>query len=296
MKAMVLAERTDAARELAAGARTFADEVVLVAVDGLEVPAETADRIVRIALPSGAVYDDAAATVIAVFDTEQPGVVLAEPTRHVKSIVGRVAAHANTSAVTDVMGFEDTGAKNLYFGGVAERVIRPSTDVAIYTVASGVFEGAQPSGANAEEEAAWVAPAAPLELVDSKPIEKSGIDLFKADSVVAVGRGFAEESELDFARALCDKIGAGLGCTRPLTEGVDWLPTELYIGVSGLMISPNVYIACGVSGQMQHMVGCNRSGTLFAVNKDKNAPIFKQCDYGLIGDVKEVLPALTALL
>ena len=98
------------------------------------------------------------------------------------------------------------------------------------------------------------------------------------------------------ARELCDKIGGGLGCSRPLTEGVDWLPRETYIGVSGLMLSPKVYVSLGISGQMQHMVGANRSGVIFAVNKDKNAPIFKQCDYGLVGDIVDVLPALNAAL
>ena len=74
------------------------------------------------------------------------------------------------------------------------------------------------------------------------------------------------------------------------------MPAEAYIGVSGLMISPKVYVACGISGQMQHMVGCNRAGTLFAINKDKAAPVFKQCDYGLVGDVKDVRPALLSVL
>ena len=121
-------------------------------------------------------------------------------------------------------------------------------------------------------------------------------DTLQACLDVAAGRGFAEEAELDLARALCDKIGAGLACSRPLTEGVDWLPTELYVGVSGLMLSPKAYVACGISGQMQHMVGCNRAGTLFAINKDKSAPIFKQCDYGIVGDLKDVLPRLVAAL
>ena len=262
MKALVLAERSDAARELAAGARTMADEVVLVAIGGLEVADGTADKIIRIALPADAVYDDAYATVVSVFDAEQPAVILAEPTRHVKSVVGRVAAHANTSVITDVMS----------------------------------FEGAEASGANAVEDVAWVAPASPVRLVSSKPRALSGVDLGKADVVVAAGRGFAEEADLDLARALCDKLGAGLACSRPLTEGVDWLPAELYVGVSGLMLSPKAYVACGISGQMQHMVGCNRAGTMFAINKDKNAPVFKQCDYGLVGDVKDVLPALVAAL
>ncbi len=296
MKALVLAERSDAARELAAGARTMADEVVLVAIGGLEVADGTADKIIRIALPADAVYDDAYATVISVFDAEQPAVILAEPTRHVKSVLGRVAAHANTSVITDVMSFEGAGARSLYFGGVAERVQKAAGGVAVYTVGAGAFEGAEASGANAVEEVAWVAPASPVRLVSSKPRALSGVDLGKADVVVAAGRGFAEEADLDLARALCDKLGAGLACSRPLTEGVDWLPAELYVGVSGLMLSPKAYVACGISGQMQHMVGCNRAGTMFAINKDRNAPVFKQCDYGLVGDVKDVLPALAAAL
>ncbi len=295
MKALVLAERTDSAQSLCAGARTMADEVVLVAVADMEVPAACSDKIAHIALPEGAVFDDAAETVISVFDAEGCDVVLVEPTRRLKSIAGKLAAHAGTSVVTDVLSFTDGGAQSLYFGGVGERVLKVEGK-AIYTVSASAFEGAEAAGANAVEEIAWVAPAHPLKLVASKPIEKSGVDLFKADAVVAAGRGFAEKDELDLARALCDKIGAGLGCSRPLTEGVDWLPSEVYIGVSGLMLSPKVYIACGISGQMQHMVGCNRAGALFAINKDKNAPIFKQCDFGLVGDIKDVLPALTAAL
>ncbi|CAK7054722.1 MAG: Protein FixB [Paraeggerthella hongkongensis] len=294
MKALVIAERADAARELAAGARTMADEVVLVSFG--DAPAAVADKVAKVSVPEGSVLDDAADTVIAVFDAEQPSVVLVEPTRHMKTIAGRLAAHAGAAVITDVMEFAADGAKSLYFGGVAERVQKAAGDVAIYTVSAGAFEGAEASGANAVEDVAWVAPANPVKLVSSKPIEKSGVDLGKADVVVAAGRGFAEESELDLARALCEKLGAGLGCSRPLTEGVDWLPTETYVGVSGLMLSPKVYVACGISGQMQHMVGCNRAGTMFAINKDKNAPVFKQCDFGLVGDIKDVLPALTAAL
>ena len=294
MKALVIAERSDAARELAAGARTMVDEVVLVSFG--DAPEGIADKVARISVPEGAVMEDAADTVSAVFDAEQPGVVLVEPTRRMKIVAGKLAAHAGTATVTDVLGFEDAGARSLYFGGVAERVQKPVGDVAVYTVAAGAFEGSEPSGANAVEDVAWVAPAHPVELLDRKPRELSGVDLGKADVVVAAGRGFAEEAELDLARALCDKLGAGLGCSRPLTEGVDWLPSETYIGVSGLMLSPKAYVACGISGQMQHMVGCNRAGTLFAINKDKNAPIFKQCDYGIVGDLKDVLPRLVAAL
>lgn len=294
MKALVIAERADAARELVAGARTLADEVVLVTFG--KVLEGVADKVARITVPQDALVDDAADTVIALFDVEQPSVVLVEPTRRMKLIAGKLAAHAETSTITDVMSFEAEGARSLYFGGVGERVQKARGGVALYTVGSGTFADAQPSGSSVVEDVAWVAPACPMELVDRKPIEKSGVDLFKADAVVAAGRGFAEEADLDLARALCDKVGGGLACSRPLTEGVNWLPTELYVGVSGLMLSPKVYVACGISGQMQHMVGCNRAGTMFAINKDKNAAVFKQCDFGLVGDVKDVLPALVAAL
>ncbi|MEG0303255.1 MAG: electron transfer flavoprotein subunit alpha/FixB family protein [Gordonibacter sp.] len=294
MKALVITEGADAARELAAGARTLADEVVLVSF--AEAPEGVADKVACIAVPEGSIVDDAADTVISLFDAEQPGIVLVEPTRRMKSIAGRLAAHAGTAVITDVMSFEGGGAKSLYFGGVGERVQKACGGVAIYTVGAGTFAEAQPSGANTVLNIAWVTPAHPVELVDRKPIQKSGVDLFKADAVVAAGRGFAEEADLDLARALVEKIGGGLACSRPLTEGVNWLPTETYVGVSGLMLSPKVYVAAGISGQMQHMVGCNRASTLFAINKDKNAPVFKQCDYGLVGDVKEVIPALVAAL
>ena len=186
---------------------------------------------------------------------------------------------------------------SMYFGGVGQIRRKAKSGIAFYTAGAGSFGDAQPSGSNAgAEELSWVAPAAALKLVSSEPIQKSGVDLNKSDVVVAAGRGFSEEADLDLARALCDKIGAGLGCSRPLAEGAGWMPSETYIGVSGLMLSPKVYIAAGISGQMQHMVGANRSGMVFAINKDQNAPIFKQCDYGLVGDLKDVLPKITEAL
>lgn len=113
---------------------------------------------------------------------------------------------------------------------------------------------------------------------------------------MACGRGFGSEEDLQLARDLAAKLGAELACSRPLAEGVDWFPREAYVGVSGAVVSPKVYVAVGISGQMQHMVGCNGADVIVAVNKDKNAPVFKACDYGFVGDLKTVLPALTAAL
>ena len=94
------------------------------------------------------------------------------------------------------------------------------------------------------------------------------------------------------ARDLAAKVGGELGCSRPLAENVDWMPRNLYIGVSGLNLAPKAYFALGISGQMQHMVGVTNAETIIAVNKDQNAPIFKQADYGIVGDLYKVIPAL----
>lgn len=294
MKAFIIAEHAEAATELAAGARSIADEVEVATVGG-EAPADgIADKAYHVAVPEGAVADDANLTLAPA--VEGADVVIAEPTRHVKSIVGKLAAAAGASVITDALSIEDGIATSMYFGGVGQ-IERRATGTAFYTATAGTFGDAQATGSNSgAEELAWVAPEHAVRLVSSKPVEKSGVDLTKSDVVVAAGRGFSEEADLQLARDLADKVGAGLGCSRPLAEGVNWMPTETYIGVSGLMLSPKVYIAAGISGQMQHMVGCNGSGTIFAINKDANAPIFKQCDYGLVGDIKDVLPKITAAL
>ncbi len=295
MKAFVLAEHADVARNLCAGARTMADEVVLVAVGGAPVPESCADVVATIAVPEGCAYEDAADTVCAFADAEAPGVVLAEATRRVKIIAGKLAAHLGTAVMTDAMAVADGVVEAMYFGGMAVRK-QKACGTAVITAAPGLFADAAASGANVAKELAWVAPASPVKVTGREAIVKSGVDLTKADIVVGAGRGFAEKDQLSWAEELCAKIGAGLGCSRPLTEGVDWLPRETYIGVSGLMLAPKVYVAAGISGQMQHMVGVNRASTIFAINKDKNAPIFKQCDYGLVGELKDVLPALNAAL
>ncbi|WP_165045466.1 electron transfer flavoprotein subunit alpha/FixB family protein [Adlercreutzia sp. ZJ138] len=290
MKALVLAEHIDAAIELCAGARTMAEDVAVVCFGG--IPEACADNVYVVRVPEGSAIDDAADSILPILHVE---VVLVEPTRRMKIVAGKLAAAKNSAVVPGVIEFEDQIASNMYFGGVGVKKQKP-IGTGFYMVGSGVFADAQASGVGIVEELPWVEPAKPLKIFASRQIEKAGVDLTKADVVVAAGRGFAAEEKLDMARDLCDKLGAGLGCTRPLTEGINWLPSELYIGVSGLMIAPKVFIAVGISGQMQHMVGCNRSDVIFAINKDENAPIFEQCDYGLVGDIETVLPALSAVL
>ncbi|GHT78078.1 electron transfer flavoprotein subunit alpha [Actinomycetota bacterium] len=295
MKALVIAQSQDAAYALSAGARTKADSVVRVSFgqDGL---IGIADKTIVVDVPETNIVDDAYATINSIFDTEKPELVFFEPSRSLKSLAARLAAHANTSTITNLLEFDDAGYKNLYFGGVAERIYKPNGDVAILTIPSGVFANLEASGTDATETVAFISPAKAVRKISSDALAASDTGLLKAAKVVSVGRGFAELSELDLAKNLATKIGAEMACTRPLTEGVDWMPKSTYLGVSGVTVTPEFYIGIGISGQMQHMVGCNRAGVVVAINKDKNAPIFKQVDYGIIGDLNVVLPALIEAL
>ncbi len=296
MKAILIAQSSEAIKSLCAGARTQADEVVLVSFSGVEIPEGVADSVAILSLPEGAIVDDAANSIIDFVKAEGADAIYVESTRSLKVIAGSVAHALNTSAIGEVIEFSAEGATSMYFGGVAHKTEKASSDVAVYICSKDAFGKNTPSGANASKEISYVAPERAVELVEETQIEKSGVDLNSTDVVVAAGRGFGAKEDLALAQTLADKLGGGLGCSRPLTEGVDWMPRESYIGVSGLMLAPKVYLGIGISGQMQHMVGANRTETVFAINKDKNAPIFKQCDYGLVGDLYDILPQLNNLL
>ena len=111
-----------------------------------------------------------------------------------------------------------------------------------------------------------------------------------------MGRGLKEEQNLAYINKLSEQLGAEIACTRPVTEEMKWYPRERYIGVSGITIKPELYIAVGISGQIQHTIGVTEAGTILAINRDKDAPIFSQCDIGIVGDACEVLGAISSKL
>lgn len=131
--------------------------------------------------------------------------------------------------------------------------------------------------------------AAPVQEGDSE------VDLSQADIIVSVGRGIGEEANIELARRLADAIGGELGASRPVCDE-GWLSIDHQIGSSGQTVAPRLYLALGISGASQHLMGMKGATTIVAVNKDPNAPIFKVADYGIVGDVMEVMPALVEAL
>lgn len=291
----VLAETQAGARELCAGARSIAEQVICCIVGTDAVPG-VADRCIHIDVPKQNIIDDAYLSVIKAFESSDSDVVFAEQTLRMLSLVGRLAAAEGASAITGVTSMEGDAATSMYYGGTGTRAARPIGNPKIYVLNPGTFDAAGATGTEIIEELPFEAPAVTVKKIGEEPIDASDVDLASAERVVACGRGFGAEEDLQLARELAGKIGAELACTRPLAEGEAWFSRESYIGVSGKFISPDLYFCIGISGQMQHMVGCNAAGTIVAINKDKNAPVFKMCDFGIVGDLKTVLPELVAAL
>lgn len=128
--------------------------------------------------------------------------------------------------------------------------------------------------------------------VETKKAEASGLDLSQASIIVSAGRGIGAPDKLDVIRSLAEALGGQLGASRAVTDA-GWLPHEHQIGSSGVSVSPKLYVACGISGAIQHVVGMKGAGYIVAINKDADAPIFGVADVGVVGDLFEILPALT---
>ena len=157
--------------------------------------------------------------------------------------------------------------------------------------ASAVFEG-RTSGSVRKVEATVHESDLRSRFIEIKKGASSGLDLTQAAVIVAGGRGVGEAEKLDVVRELADALGAQLGASRAVTDA-GWLPHEHQIGSSGVTVSPKLYVACGISGAIQHVVGMKSSGYIVAINKDADAPIFGVADVGVVGDLFEIVPALT---
>ena len=157
--------------------------------------------------------------------------------------------------------------------------------------ASSPFEGVA-SGTVRTVAAAVAAAEVRSRQVEIKKAEAGGLDLSQAPIIVSAGRGIGAPEKLAVVRALADALGAQLGASRAVTDA-GWLPHEHQIGSSGVSVSPKLYVACGISGAIQHVVGMKGSGYIVAINKDADAPIFGVADVGVVGDLFEIVPALT---
>jgi electron transfer flavoprotein alpha subunit len=160
------------------------------------------------------------------------------------------------------------------------------------TFQSGAFRGDNAEKGSASVETMDV-PVGDIRMTPEAPFQesKATVDLTRSEIIVAVGRGIKSQENVALAQQLADALGADLAASRPICDA-DWLPIDRQIGSSGQTVAPKLYVALGISGAIQHIVGMKNAGTIVAINKDAEAPIFDIADYGIVGDLFEAVPTL----
>lgn len=252
--------------------------------------------------PEERLLDDYVSTITQLVKAKQPAVVIVGATRQGKAIAGRLAASLGVSAITDAKYIKQVNDEiiitHLVFGGGAVRVEKTNTPLLVMTQSPSVCEAlAEKPGATGEvEKIDFVEPAWKSNLVERKQKPPASVNLSVAKTVVCAGRGVAKKEDLEMIFELASLLDGEVAATRPLTEGLDWLPRERYIGVSGAIVKPDLYLSVGVSGQAQHTVGITDSRVIVAVDKDKDAPIFSQSDYYIVEDLYQFVPAMISAL
>lgn len=213
-----------------------------------------------------------------------------------RDLAARVAGYLDCAMVSDASSLSLESGKliteRMKYGGAVVQS-EEITGLCVVTVAAGKY---QPVAGNASIETIQVMADTRVKLLETAPIVKEGVDLRQACNVVCVGLGLEKEDDMQMAKDLAAVIGAEIGCTRGIAEERHWLPVEQYIGISGAIIKPQLYISMGVSGQVQHVFGVRDAKVIVAINNNEKAPIFRSADYGIVGDMCEIVPLLTQTL
>lgn len=215
-------------------------------------------------------------------------------------VAPRIAAALDCGFVSDVFNVEGDGGKLVFFrrvfNGKLDARVAPKADRVVATVqpgATSAHQGATGGSAKALEVDLGTARA---RFVETRQAAAKGVDLTKADVIVSGGRGLgAPEKFPEVIKPLADALGGAMGASRPVVDA-GWLPHEYQVGSSGQVVAPKLYIACGISGAIQHLVGMKGANYVIAINKDADAPIFEVANLGVVADLFEVVPKLTEAL
>lgn len=238
-----------------------------------------------------------AAAVIAAANKVGAKVVVLPKSTLVDSFAAKVASQLKAGVVTNVTELPDTSngfsVKRSIFTGKAFATVSINTDVKVITLAKNAYQGTE-TGGTATVETLAVSLSEGDSKVKTTNVEKMSGDLLltEAEIVVSGGRGFKGPENWGLLLDLAKALGAATGCSKPVSD-MDWRPHHEHVGQTGVKVAPNLYIAVGISGAIQHLAGVNSSKCIVVINKDPEAPFFKAADYGIVGDLFEVLPKLT---
>ncbi|MFN7914630.1 MAG: electron transfer flavoprotein subunit alpha/FixB family protein [Vicinamibacterales bacterium] len=319
---LVIAEQRDgrlnrASWEAIAGAQQLAQasgHTVSVAVAGSgleavagELAAAAVAEVLTLDAPVLAAYtaDGFTAAFQAAVAELAPAFVLLPHTYQTRDFAPKLAARLDRSIITDVTGVKADGGRTVFtrpmFQGKLTADVVPLGEAPHFvTFQIGAYRpdqaarGAAPAPVRAlavgvEAAAIRQRPEAPFQEA------RQAVDLSQAERIVSVGRGIKEQANIALAQQLAEALGAEIAASRPICDA-GWLPMERQVGSSGQTVAPKLYLALGISGAIQHLVGMKGSSTIVAINKDADAPIFEVADYGIVGDLFEVVPAMITAL
>ena len=219
--------------------------------------------------------------------------VLAASTTTGKNILPRVAALLGVNQLSDVMAIESaTRFKRAIYAGNAIATVESSDSVKVMTIRGTAFDPASTEGGAAQiEQLMSIHDSSDIEFVEEALAVSERPELISANIVISGGRGLANGENFNMLYSLADKLGAAVGASRAAVDA-GYVPNDMQVGQTGKMVAPDLYIAVGISGAIQHLAGMKDSKVIVAINKDEEAPIFQVADYGLVGDLFEVVPAL----
>jgi len=298
MSTYVLVAGNAGVTELVNAAVKLGRGVVAVVVGSQQVATAVAapgvDKVVWLGDPGDKAieaFGPAVAEVVAA----DPGVVIAGRRPQERVLLGAVAAKLDAPVIIGATEITAEGSAtavtHTVYGGIAL-----ATQVVDGPVALVLDGGAQLEGGGSAVPESVSATPGPIQVVSLQPNETEAANLGAAKRVVGVGRGLKAKEDLPIVEALAAAMKAELGCSRPVAEGLEWLPKDRYVGISGQHITPDVYMMVGISGQIQHMGGCRDSKIIVCINTDKDAPVVAESDFVLTGDLYELVPAITAAL
>jgi electron transfer flavoprotein alpha subunit len=233
--------------------------------------------------------------LLEVIDKEQPQLIVLSHSSYGWDLAPRIALALQAGQISEVVDYQDGAMVVPACNSKLQRVVQAQGEVTVVTLQSGAFGlDDEPAGTPAVEKLS-VQAESKLEFVGYEEAEEGGVDLTKAEIIVSAGRGIGKPENLAIVEALAKALGGEYGASRPVVDS-DWAEHTRQVGSTGQTVAPKLYIACGISGAIQHLAGMKKSEFIVAVNTDRDAPIGEVADVLVVADLKQFLPALTARL
>jgi len=274
---------------------------------GAELAAAAVQEVVTIENPALETYtpDGYTAALQQAIAQLSPSIIVLPHTYQTRDFAPKLAARLDRSIITDVTAVKRAGSdvafvRPMFQGKLTADVVAEGPRPHFVTFQIGAFRADQAPRGSAPATVRPLTVTVDASAIRQKPEApfqeaRQAVDLSQAERIVSVGRGIKEQSNIPLAQALAEALGAELAASRPICDA-GWLPMERQVGSSGQTVAPKLYLALGISGAIQHLVGMKGSNTIVAINKDPDAPIFEVADYGIVGDLFEIVPALTTAL